>query len=400
MKNSTNDITYEQLTSQETELQDENKEEEGEEEEGEEGEEEEGEEEEESLDFFDPTQIRITTKQITMDLLIKRIEYEEINLNPDFQRNANIWTDKAKSRLIESLLIRIPLPAFYMDATEENEWLIIDGLQRLSTFKSFILDQKLVLKDLEFLKELEKNKYSDLSRNYKRRINEAEFIVYLIEPGTPPKVKYNIFRRINTGGLPLNLQEFRQAINPGQAIKILKELANIPEFQKLTSFSQKRKNRLVDHEFILGFIAFTLISYNCYSSDKGRDDFLDQAMKKLNKIDENRVQEIKNKFIFAMKAANNIFGEDAFRKIRKITEDGKRKYPINKALFESWSVTLSDLSEQELETLIERKENVKEVFIKKMEDDSNFLESVSQAATKVPYRFDTIKEIIKEVLSC
>jgi len=242
MKNSTNDITYEQLTSQETELQDENKEEEGEEEEGEEGEEEEGEEEEEeSSDFFDPTQIRITTKQITMDLLIKRIEYEEINLNPDFQRNANIWTDKAKSRLIESLLIRIPLPAFYMDATEEDEWLIIDGLQRLSTFKSFILDQKLVLKDLEFLKELEKNKYSDLSRNYKRRINEAEFIVYLIEPGTPPKVKYNIFRRINTGGLPLNLQEFRQAINPGKAIKILKELANIPEFQKLTSFSQKKK---------------------------------------------------------------------------------------------------------------------------------------------------------------
>jgi hypothetical protein len=398
MKNSTNDITYEQLTSQETELQDENKEEEGEEEEGEEGEEEEGEEEEEeSSDFFDPTQIRITTKQITMDLLIKRIEYEEINLNPDFQRNANIWTDKAKSRLIESLLIRIPLPAFYMDATEEEKWLIIDGLQRLSTFKSFILDEKLVLKDLEFLKDLEKKKYSDLSRNYKRRIDEAEFIVYLIEPGTPPKVKYNIFRRINTGGLPLNLQEFRQAINPGQATKILKELANIPEFQKLTSFSQKRKDRMVDHEFILGFIAFTLISYNRYSSEEGRDDFLDRAMKKLNKINENRVQEIKNKFIFAMKAANNIFGKDAFR---KITEDGKRKYPINKALFESWSVTLSDLNEQELETLIERKEKVKEVFIKKMQDDSNFLESVSQAATKVPYRFDTIKEIIKEVLSC
>jgi hypothetical protein len=98
-----------------------------------------------------------------------------------------------------------------------------------------------------------------------------------------------------------------------------------------------------------------------------------------------------------MKAANNIFWKDAFR---KITEDGKRKYPINKALFESWSVTLSDLNEQELETLIERKEKVKEVFIKKMQDDSNFLESVSQASTKVPYRFDTIKKIIKEVLSC
>ena len=67
---------------------------------------------------FDPTLIRIETRTITIDGMIKRIANEEINLRPDFQRMGGIWNDGAQSRLIESLLIRIPLPAFYMDATE------------------------------------------------------------------------------------------------------------------------------------------------------------------------------------------------------------------------------------------------------------------------------------------
>ena len=94
---------------------------------------------------FDPTKIRVDTKPMTIDLILKRIKYDEIDLAPDFQRHANIWTDQAKSRLIESILIRIPLPALYIDATNEEKWLVIDGLQRLSTLKKFIIDKKIKL---------------------------------------------------------------------------------------------------------------------------------------------------------------------------------------------------------------------------------------------------------------
>ena len=82
---------------------------------------------------------------MTIDLLLARMREDELDLTPGFQRKGGIWKDEAQSRLIESILIRIPLPAFYMDATDENKWLVVDGLQRLTTLKRFVLDKKLRL---------------------------------------------------------------------------------------------------------------------------------------------------------------------------------------------------------------------------------------------------------------
>ncbi|MGB3402080.1 MAG: DUF262 domain-containing protein [Microcoleaceae cyanobacterium] len=345
---------------------------------------------------FDPTKIRVNTRPATIDSVIKRIKYNEINLAPDFQRYANIWDHKAQSLLIESILIRIPLPAFYMDATNEDQWLVIDGLQRLSTLKRFIHEKSLRLTGLEFLTNLEGKSYDDLPRNYQRRIDETFLNVYLIEKGTPPEVKFNIFRRINTGGEPLSNQELRHALNPGKATKFLKNLADSQEFKNITNLSSKRTDRMDDHEFVLGFVAFILTPYQDYPAKKGRDYFLNEAMDKINKLDSKKEQEIEDKFKMAMKVAMDIFGDDAFRKLSK---KSKRKYPINKALFEAWSVTLSQLSYQEIEILKQRKEILKNTFIEYLDKDKEFLDSVSQAANKVNHRFVTIEKIIQETLS-
>ncbi len=94
---------------------------------------------------FDPSLIRVDTKPMTIDLLRLRIAYNELDLAPGFQRKGGIWKDEAQSRLIESMLIRIPLPAFYMDATNDEKWLVVDGLQRLTTLKRFMIDKTLRL---------------------------------------------------------------------------------------------------------------------------------------------------------------------------------------------------------------------------------------------------------------
>ncbi|MCU0546222.1 MAG: DUF262 domain-containing protein [Oscillatoriaceae cyanobacterium Prado104] len=345
--------------------------------------------------IYDPDKINIRTREPTIEQLLRRIDEEALDLAPDFQRHANIWKDEAKSRLIESILIRIPLPAFYIDATDEDKWLVVDGLQRLSALKEFMSDKKLKLCGLEYLSSFEGKTYSEIERRYQRRIEETQVTVYLIEKGTPPEVKYNIFKRINTGGLPMSPQELRHALNPGKATKFLANLAQSQEFQQVTNLSKTRKMRMDDREFILGFLAFTLTPYQDYQSEK-RNLFLSKALFKINNMSEAELEIIENNFKKAMLAAWEIFGKNAFRKI-SLTQT--KMFPINKALFEVWSVNLSLLSNEQIEKLKLQNEKLIEIFRNYVDSDRYFLTSISQAAEKVEYRFTIIEKIIQEILA-
>jgi hypothetical protein len=348
---------------------------------------------------FDPTQIRVDTRPMTIDLVLSRIKYDELDLAPDFQRRDGIWTDTAKSRLIESIFIRIPLPAFYLDATNEDKWLVIDGLQRLTALKQFVINKQFKLKDLEYLKEFEGKTYNELPRNFQRRILETVITVYLIEKGTPPEVKFNIFRRINTGGLPLSPQELRHALNQGKATKFLTKLAASPDFLMATGMTKGSKTRMEDHEFVLRFLAFSITSYTDYQA-KLIDVFLNETMVKLNKMNDQELNLIEEIFLQSMRLAYDIFGQYAFRKISK--SNLSRKYPINKALFEVWSVSLSKLSSQAMKKLLQRKQELVNRIIDIMDTDDNFMVSISQSTSKVStvkYRFSAIEKLLQEVLS-
>jgi len=131
---------------------------------------------------FDPTEIRVDTKNTQMDALIKRMNRDEIDLTPDFQRQAGVWNTITQSRLIESMLIKIPLPAFYVDATDDDKWLVVDGLQRLTTIKRFVIDQTMALEGLEFLTDYNGKKYDQLPRGFQRRIEETDIVIYQIQP--------------------------------------------------------------------------------------------------------------------------------------------------------------------------------------------------------------------------
>jgi hypothetical protein len=348
---------------------------------------------------FDPEKIRVDTRPYTIDLLLNRIKYGELNLSPDFQRADNIWNAKTKSRLIESILVRIPLPAFYMDATDEDKWVVIDGLQRLTTLKQFAIDKSLRLSELEFLELNDKN-FDDLPRNLQRRITETQVTVYLIEKGTPNEVKFNIFRRINTGGLPLSLQEIRHALNQGKSANLLKRLSNLKEFKKATANSISGQ-RMADREFILRFLAFFINPYHDYKATEF-DSFLSDVMKTINKMAEKEINALENQFIKAMFTAYEIFGDDAFRKRYRM--DAPRS-PINKALFESWAVNLSKLNVEQTSKLIEKKDIVKTKFIELMNDrdiEPRFDSAISQGTgdiRKVKRRFSAIEQLIQEVLA-
>ena len=350
---------------------------------------------------FDPTKIRVNTKSMTIDLVLKRIRENALDLSSNrqrssFQRMGNIWTGGAQSRLIESLLIQIPLPAFYIDATDEDNWIVVDGLQRLTALKRFIIEEELKLRELEFLTDLHGKVFSELTPRFRRRIEETQITINTIEEGTPSNAKFNIFKRINTSGLPLSSQEIRHALNQGQATQFLTRLAKSKEFLAATDNSIKDTRR-ADQECVLRFIAFTLVPYEEYKTEDF-DGFLNDTMRHMNQMKAGELEHLAPMFIQAMAVAHKIFGTEAFRK-----RDGcnERRSPINKALFETWSVNLGRLDKQRIALLVERREMLINKFIDLVRD-SDFNNAISfgtKTIKKVNLRFSMVEGIIQEVLS-
>lgn len=350
----------------------------------------------ESVKPFDPNKIRVRLWTPTIDLLMKRIKEGEIDLAPDFQRKAGIWKNRAQSQLIESILIRIPLPAFFIDGVDEDQLAVIDGIQRLTALKRFILDGDLRLEGMEFLVDLKGKTYAELPRSLQRRIEETMVTVNIVEKGTPEDAKLNLFKRINTGGLSLSSQEIRHAINPGPARDFLRILGESGEFLRATDESLSA-DRMDDRECVLRFVAFVLTSPNDYPS-ADFDAFLNQAMRAINGMTPDQRADLDRRFRRAMSAAHSTLGNKAFR---KVYQSGRRG-PINKALFEAWAVNFDACSDEELENLVVRKDKLVHGFIDLLATNTDLENALSQGTgdrRKVHLRFKEIGDLIQRVLA-
>ncbi|MFV0501441.1 MAG: DUF262 domain-containing protein [Bacteroidales bacterium] len=342
---------------------------------------------------FNSTLINIETQTPVLYNIIYRLKSDpaEIDLYPDFQRKDDLWDKGKQSRLIESILINFPLPAFYFDGSDNNKWLVVDGLQRLSALRNFVINNTLSLENMEFLKNLEGKRFNELSRPLQRKIEETQIIAYIIKAGTPLEVKYNIFRRINTGGLVLEPQEIRHALNQGIPATLIAELADLKEFKEATE-NKIRSERMLDREFVMRFVAFYLNSPASYQPDL--DSFLNVSMSQINDLSEDKIEKLKSDFKKSMIASKNIFGNWAFRKADLFPD--KRK-PINKALFEVWSVNIALLSDNQRQELIKNKRKLMLCFADMMKNDDKFVRSVTSGTggkSEVVERFSKIKELI------
>lgn len=345
---------------------------------------------------FNPKEINIKSKTMSLDNIIKRIRESEIDMAPDFQRKGDLWTPDKQSRLIESMLIKLPLPAFYFDGTEDEKWLVVDGLQRLSAIKNFVVDESLRLQGLEFLENISGKTFSELPRNYRRMIEETEIVAYIINPGTPADVKFNIFKRINTGGLVLEPQEIRHALNQGIPSKFVARLAQLESFKEATQ-NVIATDRMLDREFVTRFLAFYLNGPKGYKPDL--DTFMTSSMGQLKSKTTDELNKIKEAFDKAMKLSKIIFGKWAFRKVYSIEE---RRKPINKALFEVWSVELANFTPEEQKRAELRKRDIFQEFTKLMNDDETFVAAITSATGdkgRVNYRYNKIHELLNKCIS-
>lgn len=384
--------------------------------------------EEEDFDLksypFDPEDISIDKKPMVMDAIIRRFKQGTIIMHPDFQRE-EVWSKETKSRLIESLLLRIPITMFYVSADEEGKLTVVDGLQRLSAIRDFVLKEEykptntkglgdgMRLQGLEFLIQYEGMTFNELPINMQNRINETEFTFTIINPGTPEEVKRNIFKRINTGGEGLKPQEIRNALYAGKATELLKNLATSPAFIKATT-SSVRSNRMESYEVVLRGIAFILRDADSYPKNGNMDKFLGDTMVILNSypefsdreilrlekmedldlssIKKDRIDNLEEIFKLSMRRAKSLFGTHAFRK----SYGDKRRSPINKALFELWCSTLAVMDDNDFNKLRSNSQFMEEY--NKLLDDEKFNIYISRDSwkpTSVRKRYEIINDLIR-----
>jgi hypothetical protein len=343
---------------------------------------------------FDPGEIDIRPQPLTIISIIKRLETKpmRIDLNTEFQRGQDLWSLENQSRLIESLLVKIPLPAFYFDGTADT-WLIVDGLQRISTLRNFILLKKLRLTGLEYLREFEGFSWDELPSHLRSRIEETPVTAYIINPGTPEDVKFNIFKRINTSGLSLNSQEIRNALNNGIPSQFVAKLAGDQLF--ISAMGGKvPTTRMQDKDYVTRFLGFYLDESN-YQPDL--DGFLNSGMAKLKKMDEGQRELIASDFGKAMKFARSIFGAHAFRK----RNSANRRMPINKALFECTAVILAKLKYKDLLTLETRRDIINKKMETLLTSNKAFIDAISSGTgdiKAVQKRYAILRELFSGVI--
>ncbi|MBC3420690.1 DUF262 domain-containing protein [Pseudomonas sp. RW3S2] len=352
---------------------------------------------------FDPASISLSSKIIALDTVLRRIRNRTIQLAPDFQRNF-VWDIKRKSLLIESMMLRIPLPMFYVSEDKDGRWEVVDGLQRLNTIKDFILGEDddgkgFKLKGLEFWgASFDGKDFYTIENKIKaarviNNIMEAELSFTIINPDTPEKVKRNIFKRINTGGMRLSNQEIRHALYQGEASDLLRDLVQDPIYKMVLGKTVK-DDRMAGRELVLRFVSFYLRNKSEFTGDM--DEFLADTMRHINKEYTIEVRTPYNRsnlteaFRKALTRSHELFGEHAFRR----STGASRKTPINKSLFEVWMVLLARLKTSTYENILQSKTTFLKEYYETLKDD-DFSEAIGKYGSEPSGVRDRYTKIIK-----
>ena len=305
-------------------------------------------------------------------------------MDPDFQRDF-IWDTTKQSKLIESVLMRIPLPVFYLAENKDGKLIVVDGLQRLFTFYRFVEnDLKLNLPDRP---DLHGKAFRELMPKLQNRIEDCNLIIYLIDSKIDHRALLDIFDRVNSGE-PLTRQQMRNCLFSGDGTKFLKEESKTEIFLKATGNSLGT-GKMRDREFVNRFCAFQILDIEEY---KDMDDFLAKALRKMNK--EISLSNLSQQFRNSLENNLVLFGKHAFR---KHSFDQENRGILNASL---WDVMSTGLSRYPQYLVTQESKILKRKFYDLLENEqfNDSITSSTSSVKQVNYRFSATREMLEEVL--
>ena len=246
---------------------------------------------------------------------LRMIKKGLIVMNPDFQRNL-VWNIRQKSQFIESVLIGLPLPPIYMKKeVDDVHYIIVDGLQRTTALIEY-MNGDFALQGLEpegnnRLEGIRFDNLDNVKPGLQAKIESKQLFFYTMQSTVRMEIVYDIFNRINTGGTQLSRQEIRNCILLGPATVLLKEIAQSEEFKQAVYWGISDL-RMKDRESVLRCIAFAIQDYEL-TYDGAMDKYLENTMRRINKMDNSQIQDLKNKVLYTLKTSYDIFQERNFR---------------------------------------------------------------------------------------
>lgn len=331
--------------------------------------------------------VLIRNENRTVHDVLRRIEKGSFVMDPDFQRDF-IWEDDKQSKLVESVLMRIPLPVFYLAENQKGQMIVVDGLQRLSTFQRFV-NNELKLK-LKHQPELNDKRFKDLSPKLQNRLEDCNLILYVIDAKVPAQALLDIFERVNSG-LALTRQQMRNCLFTGKATRFLKEEASTTLFKTATGGSLNPKT-MRDRELINRFCGFEVLGFERYKGDM--DDFLAKTLEKMNHMSDEELYKLSAIFRTSLKNNVKLFGKHAFRKHMRGQDS---RSVINASLWDVMSTGMANYSEHIIEARAkELRESLYRLF-----ESSEFIESITlgtNQVNRVKARFINTQDVFKEII--
>jgi hypothetical protein len=298
---------------------------------------------------------------------------EQIKLNPEFQRRDR-WNESRQSRLIESLVMNVPIPPVFLGEDEYGHYIVLDGRQRLTSVAKF-LNNELVLKDLDVWDELNGKNFQELVKRGMERYLTRRFIpAVVILKESSAVVKYDVFDRLNTGGIPANDMEIRNAVYRGLFTETLHNLSRTPDFCRLWNIPQdiieaEARSKMYQQMEDLGLVLRFFALYEYQSMTLRFKDYLSVFMDERNKAYvQNPAQktEDEQRFLYAVKNCWRIFGEGTFRK-----PNGKRSFPLADAVMVA-------LSGYPPETITEPKAGAVRTALQTLFENKDFLHAIDK----------------------
>lgn len=351
---------------------------------------------------------------ISFGEIINLYRNDELIIRPEYQRLFR-WSDKQKTALIESILLGIPIPPIFVAEDENGIWELVDGLQRISTIISFFGElksdiskidenedenycdyededeEKIInlnlwnLEEGDLIQDLEGFNVNTLPKKYTINLKRSVCRVEILRGESNTAMKYELFKRLNSGGSKLTPQEIRNAvyrgINPNINI-LISDLSRNEYFRALTSLSEQKKQELYDQELVLRFIAFL---NRLDEINSNTENFLDKFMEKSVKDPNFDIESYKNIFNEVITILYDIGDSSIFRNNRNA---------FVPALFEGILIGVAQN--------IELYRNNQELLIKKIEelkidnDFKRFSGSASNSKNRVRTRLNRANEIFSQ----